>query len=379
LIAQSQSGSGKTLCFVLAMISAVDCNRNTTQAICIAPTLELSEQIANVAQRIAKYNLKLNIALCASESLRKFETTPHIIVGIPGVVYSLIKKKVIITDSVKLFAIDEVDHILDESNNNVKDNTIRVKKLLDKDCIYMLFTATFEDSDIDETKDENETKKKKEKTMRVQKFCQDIVDDSEWPCHTILAPKEELTVKSMTQCMVKCPDSYAKDQVIALVCQEVLAKNNRQIIIFVNRTDDVQELPHKLKKLGVAIDIGTITASMGAQERRSCFNKFQEGRYRVLVSTNYIARGIDVAKVACVINYDMPMKNNHDANNTVYLHRVGRTARFGRRGCAINLAKDRGDTAIVEDIAKHFDVNIQDVSSSGLVSFIEEALYEHTN
>jgi ATP-dependent RNA helicase DDX19/DBP5 len=358
------------------MISAVDCNRNTTQAICLAPTLELCEQIANVAQGIAKHNPKLNIVFCTTESLRKFETTPHIIVSIPGVVYALIKKKVIITDSVKLFAIDEVDHILDESNSNVKDNTIRVKKLLDKDCIYMLFTATFEDSDIDETEDENEIKKKKEKTAKVKAFCQVIMDGSEWPCHTVLAPKEELTVKSMTQCMVKCPDGNAKDQVVALICQEVLANNDRQIIIFANRTDEVQELPRKLKKLGVTIDIGTITASMGAQERRSCFNKFQEGRYRVLVSTNYIARGIDVAKVACVINYDMPMKNNHDANNAVYLHRVGRTARFGRRGCAINLAKGRGDTAIIGDIAEHFDVKIQKVSSSALVSFIEEALNE---
>jgi ATP-dependent RNA helicase DDX19/DBP5 len=374
LIAQSQSGSGKTLCFVLAMLSSVDHNRASTQAICIAPTLELSEQIAQVAQGIAKHNPLLSVLFCPSEGVRNLPHTPHIIISIPKVIYALIKKKAINTNTVKLFAVDEADVLLEEGNRNLKTNVQNIRNLLDRDCQYMLFTATFEDDDITDLPHDEQVIANEDKKVKVEEFCKKLIKDSPWPCHTILAPKEELTVTTMTQCMVKCNDEKEKYELVASICHSTLADNSRQIIIFANRTDTVEQLHTILKKLVVHIGISIITASMGPQQRRTSFNRFQSGEHRVLISTNYISRGIDVANVACVINYDLPMKNSHMPATATYLHRIGRTARFGRKGCAINFSMNIGDTATVKELADHFNIKIPNVSSRELISFIEKHL-----
>jgi ATP-dependent RNA helicase DDX19/DBP5 len=356
------------------MLSSVDYNLASIQAICIAPTLELSEEIAQVAQGIVKHNPLLYVLFCPSEGVRYLPHTPHIIISIPKVINALIKKKIINTNTVKLFAVDEAHILLEEGNRNLKRNVQNIRNLLDRDCQYMLFTTTFEDDDITDLPHDEHVFGNKNKKVKVEEFCKKLIKDSPWPCHTILAPKEELTLTTMTQCMVKCNDEKEKHKLVASICRSTLADSSRQIIIFANRTDTVEQLPTILKKLGVHIGISIITASMEPQERRTFFNLFQFGEHRVLITTNYISRGIDVANVACVINYDLPMKNSHMPVTATYLHRIGRTARFGRKGCAINFSGSIGDTAIVKELAKHFNIKIPNVSPRELISFIEKNL-----
>ncbi|EFC50432.1 predicted protein [Naegleria gruberi] len=360
LIAQSQSGTGKTACFGLAMLQAVDESVNSTQAICICPALELATQIYSVVKGLGQHTgIKIYAALKGQEIPRNL--TDHIVIGTPGTVNEMIRRRSINTKTVKILAVDEADQMLEEGNSQLRDQTILIKKGLPEKCRVLLFSATF--------KEEDDDKEGAEKEKKVLDFAEKVVPQ---PLKTILIPKEKLTLKHMKQFVVKCVDETQKIQVIKDIYETLKVG---QSIIFVNSKNYAEKLANVLQenKFTVSVTHG----GLDPEVRKKVMSEFVAGTAKVLITTNVLARGVDIATVTHVINFDLPVVydektpgSDREPDYATYLHRVGRTARFGKKGYAINICRDR-EYRIIEAFRKNLQAEIKDVPPEDLDEHIK--------
>nr|KAF7413019.1 hypothetical protein H0235_012870 [Vespula pensylvanica] len=331
MIAQSQSGTGKTAAFVLAMLSRVDTNKDYPQVLCLSPTYELAIQTGEVAAKMSRFcpEIKLKYAVRGEEIPRGTKIKDHIIIGTPGKVLDwALKFKFFNLYKISVFVLDEADVMI--ATQGHQDQCIRIHKLLSRTCQMMFFSATYE--------------------AAVMAFAEIIVSNP----LIIRLMKEEESLDNIKQYYVKCKDIDEKYAAITNIYGVITIG---QAIIFCHTKKTASWLAEKMTKDGHAVAV--LTGELTVEQRISVLDRFRAGLEKVLITTNVLARGIDVEQVTIVVNFDLPMDQNRQADCETYLHRIGRTGRFGKSGIAINLIDSSHAMQLCKDIEKHFGKKIQ--------------------
>uniref|UniRef100_A0A674CAI3 RNA helicase n=1 Tax=Salmo trutta TaxID=8032 RepID=A0A674CAI3_SALTR len=326
LIAQSQSGTGKTAAFALAMLSHVDPANKWTQCLCIAPTYELALQTGKVIEQMGKFypEVKLAYAIRGNKLDRETKLQEQIVIGTPGTVLDWCSKlKIIDPKKISVFVLDEADVMI--ATQGHQDQSIRIQRMLPNECQMLLFSATFEDS--------------------VWKFAERVVPDP----NIIKLKREEETLDTIKQYYVLCND---KDEKFTALCNIYGAITIAQAMIFCHTRRTAGWLSAELTKEGHVVAL--LSGEMTVEQRAAIIERFREGKEKVLVTTNVCSRGIDVEQVSVVINFDLPMDKDGNADNETYLHRIGRTGRFGKRGLAVNMIDSKQSMNILNQIEEHF-------------------------
>jgi len=319
VIAQAQSGTGKTGCFSVAALSIIDSSVQATQAIVLAPTRELAKQIHSVMSQIGTYVPNCGIKLLIGGTSTEEDTNslkqdvPGIIVGCPGRVHDMLRRKHIDSKTIKLLVLDEADEML---SSGFKEQVYNVFQYLKRDVQVALFSATLPPELISLT----------------NKFMRDPL--------RILVKSEQLN------------EDGEKYETLRDLYQSLATS---QCIIYCNSVRRVQDLYQAM--IEDKYPVCCIHSAMEKDERTKNYDAFRNGHFRVLISSNVTARGIDIQTVSTVLNFDMP-KDIH-----TYLHRIGRSGRWGRKGVAINFVTRR-DYRRLKEIERYYDTTICELPES---------------
>mmetsp|Transcript_24637 Transcript_24637/g.61537 ORF Transcript_24637/g.61537 Transcript_24637/m.61537 type:complete len:503 (+) Transcript_24637:214-1722(+) len=333
LIGQGHNGSGKTACFVLGMLSRVDTTKKEIQALCVVPTRELARQIKDVVLTMGKFTgVSVYLAVKQSDEERakvgrlQGLIEDHVVVGTPGKILELLKYRHIMGRTVKIFVLDEADQMVD--TQGMGDQTLRIKKTLDKDVLTILFSATYADA--------------------VRELALKLAPNA----NQITIKREQLSLDSIKQYYFDCRggDRNRRFEVLSEIYAYLTIG---QSIIFVRTRRDASELTEKMRAEGHTVSL-LFGGDMLPEERDRVIDEFRQGTTKVLITTNVLARGVDVLQVTVVINYDMPTTGDRAPDPETYLHRIGRTGRFGRRGIAINFIHDEESRYTLEAIEKYY-------------------------
>ncbi|KAG6554985.1 hypothetical protein Mapa_003570 [Marchantia paleacea] len=344
LIAQAHNGSGKTTCFVLGMLSRVDPKVKAPQALCVCPTRELVNQNEEVLLKMGKYTgITSASTAAASDSTsvsasRRSQITDQIIIGTPGTLKRwMTRDKILNTRSIKILVFDEADHMLDQ--DGFQDDSMRIIRDIKQakaNCQILLFSATFSE--------------------KVKDFAKKTIPQANY----IFVKKEALSLDVIKQYRVRCPDvdskvSVLKDRIFPS------AEKLGQSIIFARTRQSASDLHRKLEQDGHKCT--SIQGGLSHEDRDRVIKEFRSGETKILIATDLLARGFDQAQVTLVVNFDIPTKNAYpwDPDFELYLHRIGRSGRFGRKGAAFNLMSNEKDEKNVDRIATHFKRDIPEV------------------
>jgi superfamily II DNA/RNA helicase len=330
LIAQAQSGTGKTGAFVVGTLSHIDVSKRTTQAIVLAPTHELASQICNVFYNLSEYMSGIVIrkvlgGTSVMDEIRELKSNPpHVVVGCTGRVYDMMKRGALNTRHIKLCVLDEADEML---SVGFKDQMYNIFQQLSHNVQIALFSATMSPSVLQLT----------------NKFMRDPVKITMLP--------QELNLEGIEQYYIAMNDDNDKIDTLKDLFSKLTIS---QTIIYANDVRRVRDLHEMLLNEGFAVCC--IHREMTKQERNDVISNFIDGKYRVLVSSNITARGIDVQQVRTVINFDIPRSVD------VYLHRIGRSGRWGRKGIAVNFVT-KSDIRQMRMIEMHYKINIEEMNA----------------
>lgn len=327
-IAQAQSGTGKTGAFSISTLQRIDVTKKELQGLIIAPTHELAKQISSVISSIGNSIKGLNIkTMIGGTSVQQDiadmnENPPHIIVGCAGRIYDMIRRKNINANTIKLFVLDEADEML---SGAFKDQIYNIFQHFNSNIQVAIFSATMPEEIL---------------TLS-NKFMRDPVK--------ITMKKEELNLEGIQQYFIAIQNDFYKFEMLKQIFTMISVN---QCIIYCNSVKRVIDLHRAMSDEGFSVC--AIHSSMDKGERDNTFRNFRTGGYRVLISSNITARGIDVQQVATVINFDI--------TNCVhtYLHRIGRSGRWGRKGLAINFVTKR-DIGYMHNIEEHYKISINEL------------------
>jgi len=325
-IGQAQSGTGKTATFTIGCLQRIDFGQKCCQALILAPTRELAQQIQKVALALGDY-LKVKCHACIGgtsvrDDIDKLREGQHLVVGTPGRVFDMIGKRHLRVDDLKTFVLDEADEML---SRGFKDQIYDIFKTLPPNIQVCLFSATMPPEILELT----------------TKFMRDAV--------RILVKKDELTLEGIRQFYVAIEKEEWK---LDTLCDLYETLTITQAIIYCNTRRKVDFLADQLTKRDFTVS--TMHAELDQKERDLVMREFRSGSSRVLISTDLLARGIDVQQVSLVINYDLPQ------NMENYLHRIGRSGRFGRKGVAINFVTNN-DVRTMKDIERYYHTQIEEM------------------
>ncbi len=337
VIGQAQSGMGKTATYSIGTLQVINHTQRETQAIILANTRELAAQVESVISNLGKY---LNIQVCLAVSgipvknnMDTLKNRPHVVVGTPGRIYDMIRRKAIRTNAVKILVIDEADEMIKTTHERYGDDQPPKFGFLDQiKCIFQnlpnsvqvaLFSATMPPDFFELT----------------TKFMRNPVQ--------ILVEPEKLSLNGIKQYVI---DIERNEYKFDILCDLYEVLSLSQSIIYCNSRKMVEDLSDKLR--GANFSVSSIHGSMTPLEREEKMKEFISGRTRVLVSTDLLSRGIDVQQISIVINYDIPKSVDN------YLHRIGRSGRYGRKGVAINFNTPY-DTPKLNAIEQHYNIKIE--------------------
>lgn len=330
VIGQAQSGSGKTAAFTLGMLYRIEVDSPASvQALCVTPTRELAVQIVQfaVAPMAAHMTgLKVQLALAGEHIERGKSVDAHLIVGTPGKVVDWLKKKIIKTNNIKVFVLDEADNMVSESG--FRANSLLIKQKMPKRCQSLLFSATFP---------------------------QDVVQFATKMIHNpdkILIERgpEFLVLDVIKQLWIDC-QAYDGGK-LAFLSDIYSLLTIGQSIVFVGTKRDANEVHRTLTEGGFSCSL--LHGEVDNFDRDATMEAFRKGESTVLITTNVLARGVDVDNVCLVVNYDVPVNREGEPDFETYLHRIGRTGRFGRKGTAISLIGDQRSIEVLAAIEGHF-------------------------
>lgn len=328
IVAQAQSGTGKTGSFTIGALQRIDLESRTTQVLIIAPTFELVKQISGVVSSLGNAMEGLVIktlvgGTSVSDDARDLNLNcPHIVIGTAGRVYDMIRRRNLLTNSIKLFILDEADEML---SKGFKEQIYDIFKFFNDDVQVALFSATLPDDIL---------------TLS-SKFMRD-------PLNITLKP-EELTLECIQQFYITMPDDQAKYEALKDLFSFLQLS---QCIIYVNTVKRVEDLYNAM--IADGFPVCCIHSAMDKPQRDASLTKFRSGAFRVLVSSGVTARGIDVQQVSTVINFDM------NRNIETYLHAIGRSGRFGRKGMAINFIT-KYDLDFMRRLEEHYKITIREL------------------
>ena len=332
ILAQAQSGTGKTAAFTIGALSILDFDNPDTQVLILSPTRELCIQTANVVSSIGSMMEGLRIQTLFGGTYTEDDydshfkkVLPHIIAGCPGRVQDMIKRSKINVNTIKLVILDEADELL---SSGFKEQIYNIFQSFNSEVQVALFTATLP-SYIDNV---------------VEKIMRDPVK--------IIVKAERLTLEGISQYFVAVEDDKQKYATLKDLYSYI---SMSQCIIYCNSVKRVSDLYDAMHEDG--FPVCCIHSNMDKQARSNSFNEFKSGKFRVLISSNVTSRGIDIQQVSTVINFDIP-KCVHN-----YIHRIGRSGRWGRKGVGINFITRR-DVSKLKEIEQHYSCQINELPSS---------------
>ncbi|CAM9560268.1 unnamed protein product [Ectocarpus sp. 6 AP-2014] len=325
-IAQAQSGTGKTATFAVSILQKIDVAAADCQALVLAPTRELAQQIVKVVRALGDF-MQLQVHACVGgtavrDDIRTLQNGVHIVVGTPGRVYDMISRGALRLDRVGLFVLDEADEML---SRGFKDQIYDVFQYLPERVQVALFSATMPLDVLEVT----------------NRFMPEPV--------RILVKKDELTLEGIKQFYIAVDREEWK---LDTLCDLYETLTITQAIIYCNTRRRVDWLSEKMQERDFTISC--MHGDMGQGERDVIMREFRSGSSRVLITTDLLARGIDVQQVSLVINYDLP------TNRENYIHRIGRSGRFGRKGVAINFVT-QGDVRYLRDIEEFYTTQVEEM------------------
>ena len=329
IIAQSQSGTGKTGAFLIGSINKINKNLQKTQVLILSPTRELSQQIYNVLCALT-VNMKVSKHLLIggktlNGDFSQLDKGMQIVVGTPGRVFDMLKRYALRTDNIDLVVLDEADEML---SRGFKEQIYEIFQFLPTKSQVGLFSATMPKEALDITK----------------KFMNNPLE--------ILVKNDELTLEGINQYYIAIDNENYKFDTL---CDLYSSISVSQTIIYCNSKRKADWIKDKLIANGFTVEC--IHGDMRQKERDDIIEGFRAGKHRILLATDIIARGIDVQQVSLVINYDMPRFRE------VYIHRIGRSGRFGRKGVAINFVI-RDDIRILKDIEGFYNTFINELPNT---------------
>jgi translation initiation factor 4A len=325
-IAQAQSGTGKTATFSISALQLIDNKSNTTQALMLSPTRELAQQTQKVVRALGDF-LGITSHACVGgtlvrDDIRILRDGVQVVVGTPGRVTHMIESEVLDPRTIKMFILDEADEML---SRGFKDQIYAIFQHLASNIQVCLFSATLPDEILEIS----------------QKFMRDPV--------RILVKRDELTLEGIKQFYVAVE---REDWKLETLCDLYETLTITQAIIYCNLKRKVDWLKDKMGQRDFTVS--SMHGDMTGPERELIMKEFRSGSSRVLITTDLLARGIDVQQVSLVINYDMP------GNRENYIHRIGRSGRFGKKGVAINLVA-QGDVAALREIEEFYETTIEEM------------------
>ena len=330
VIAQAPSGTGKTGAFTISCLERIDISSNTTQALILAPTHELVKQIYSVISSIGgmmeglKVKTLIGGTSVSEDALELKTNVPHVIVGSVGRVNDMIRRKNIHTKDIRLFILDEADEML---SGGFIESIYQIFTTLNHELQVAIFSATMPQEIIDLT----------------NKFMRNPIK--------ITMEAEKLNLDGIAQHYIALESDQHKYETLKDLFGFL---NINQTIVYVNSVNRVTDLYEAMTKDGNSVCC--IHSNMKSHERHKSLEDFRKGVYRILISSNVTARGIDVQQVSVVINFDIPRCVHN------YLHRIGRSGRWGRKGMAINFIT-KEDISSMKRIESHYKSNITELPS----------------
>ena len=328
LIAQSQSGTGKTATFVIGMLQQLDPKNKNLQAVILAPTRELAKQIHSVVKALndyTKYEVKMVIGgMRRSKYSYDYDDDYQIMVGTPGRISDMITKRLVDTRNLKVLIMDEADEMLSQG---FRDQMVKILNGIPDDSQVGLFSATIPPEMIKITK----------------KFMNKPLQ--------ILVKNSEVTLEGIKQYYVVIDN---EDDKFDCLCELYSTIRITQSIIYVNHKSTVSWLTKNLEERDFTVSC--ISGGMTSEERNEIMEKFIRGDTRILISTDLLSRGIDVQQVSLVLNYDIPY------DKETYVHRIGRSGRYGRKGVAINFVSHK-DYKKFKAIIDYYETTIDELPS----------------
>jgi translation initiation factor 4A len=325
-IGQAQSGTGKTAAFGIGSLSRIDYQKFQCQALLLAPTRELALQIQKVCLSLGDY-VKIKCHACIGgtsvrDDIDKLRAGVHMVVGTPGRVNDMAGKSHLRLDDCLVFVLDEADEML---SRGFKDQIYDIFKALPPTVQVALFSATMPPDILDLT----------------SKFMRDPI--------RILVKNDELTLEGIRQFYIAIDK---EDWKVETLCDLYETLTITQAIIYCNTRRKVDFLSDELQKRDFTVSC--MHADLDQKERDLIMREFRSGSSRILISTDLLARGIDVQQVSLVINFDLP------ASLENYLHRIGRSGRFGRKGVAINFVT-ADSVRTLKDIERFYHTQIEEM------------------
>ena len=327
ILAQSQSGTGKTGAFVVGSLSVVDTSIKAPQVLVLCPTRELSQQTERVAKALGTYmNLKVLSATGGNQLRNDISTLKagaQFIVGTPGRIFDLIRRGDLSVEHIKYVILDEADQMLEDLFAE------QIKAILDNKfpstTRLALFSATM--------------------PQNVIEIAEHYLSN---PARMLLPP-DEVTLDGIKQYYVELEREDWKLPVLLDLYQQIAVN---QALIYVNKRQKAEWLAKQLSAQGFTLEY--IHGEMEVGERKKRMDDFRSGTVRVLISTDLLARGIDVQQVSLVVNYELPVQREN------YVHRIGRSGRYGKKGVAVNLVYgDERNT--LKEIERHYSTTISEL------------------
>jgi translation initiation factor 4A len=326
VIAQAQSGTGKTATFSISILQSIDISIRKCQALVLSPTRELAQQIQKVVLALGDYmDCKCHACIGGTnvrDDMKILEAGGHVVVGTPGGVWDMINRRALNTENIKMFVLDEADEML---SRGFKDQIYEVLQILPPQTQVVLLSATMPPDVLEVTKN----------------FMRDPI--------RILVKRDELTLEGIKQFYVSVEKEEWK---LDTLCDLYETVTITQAIIFCNTRRKVDWLTEKMQSR--EFTVSAMHGEMTQAEREIIMREFRSGSSRVLITTDLLARGIDVQQISLVINYDLP------ANRENYIHRIGRGGRFGRKGVAINFVTNE-DVRMLRDIEQFYNTQIEEM------------------
>lgn len=320
ILAQAQSGSGKTGAFMISSLQLINEDLKKPQVIILSPTCDLAYQTYIVGQALGNYMTKVNFSLTVGGTSRaeniiklggtiqgeKDPNPAQIVVATPGRLKDIINDFPNLFDAVKLIIIDECDEML--LGNFSEDIQFILRKLENVEYQMCLFSATLTEETI--------------------AIAEHLLNNP----IKILIKKEKITLDGIKQTYIPVKKPEEKLSILIEMLQVCSVK---KFIVYVNSITNLEAIRDFLESKG--FPVLTINSNMSKEQRGRVLLDFKKGQTKCLISTDLLSRGIDIQQLSLVINFDLP----HPNKVSNYIHRIGRTGRFGRKGWAINLADER--------------------------------------
>lgn len=310
----------------MGVLQRLDVEVKDCQALILAPTRELAQQIVKVITSLADFmNIKIHACVggtAVREDIRTLQDGVHVVVGTPGRVYDMIQRRALRLEHVELFVLDEADEML---SRGFKEQIYDVFKYMPEQVQCAIFSATMPLDVLEVT----------------NKFMREPI--------RILVKRDELTLEGIKQFFIAIDREEWK---LETLCDLYATLTITQAIIYCNTRRKVDWLTEQMQAKDFTVS--SIHADMDQRERELVMREFRSGSTRVLITTDLLARGIDVQQVSLVINYDLP------TNRENYIHRIGRSGRFGRKGVSINFITQR-DVKDMQDIEQFYNTQIEEM------------------